>query len=575
MSAPRAPGWPAWAREVVELYESGATNQFVLYGNVGDRLLVETDLPDGRGDGARLGSLPELLAEHLLAGFDVLLTYDVGNGIRVLRGGEAISRWPPWDKAGGELPKTPRPAIETLTRYFRYVANLAVLGRGRGGRGKNLQVAAIVDDAHLVAPAAPGGAGGYELAAVASLLRDWASEPLLAGHTLATFLVTENLADLHPLVTGHPRTARVKVPLPGPEEIAGTLRLLAGRCPTALRGFALSDSLDQVGHALAGSSLSAVESMVLRAEHRREAIQPEQIGEIKKAMVEADADGLVELVRSARTLDDFAGNEPVKRWLRQDLALWRRGEIRALPKGYLVCGPVGTGKTFLAGCLAGEAGVPVVKIKNFRERWVGTTEGNLEKIFRLLQALGRVIVFVDEADQTLGRRGADGDSGLSGRVYSMIAQEMGRSDTRGRVIWILASSRPDLLEVDLKRPGRLDVRVPLYPTASAEEGFELLAALARRWSMDLSGDEARERLLPLVPDLLTPAAAEALAFKAYREVHASEAASESGTVTVEEAYGQVLVQYRPSVPLEILELQIRLATEEATDGTLVPERFRL
>jgi SpoVK/Ycf46/Vps4 family AAA+-type ATPase len=335
----------------------------------------------------------------------------------------------------------------------------------------------------------------------------------------------------------------------------------------ALRELLRDGGFDRVGQALAGSSLSAVESMVLRAEHRGEAIQPDEIGEIKKSMVEADADGLVELVRSERTLDDFAGNDAVKRWLRQDLALWRRGETRALPKGYLLCGPVGTGKTFLAECLAGEAGVPVVKIKNFRERWVGTTEGNLEKIFRLLQALGRVIVFVDEADQTLGRRGADGDSGLSGRVYSMIAQEMGRSDTRGRVIWILASSRPDLLEVDLKRPGRLDVKVPLYPTASADEGLDLLAALTGRWEMDLD-DDARLRLLPLVPDLLTPAAAEALAFKAYRLVHADP------EITVDEAYHQVLVQYRPSVPLEILELQIRLATEEATDGALVPERFR-
>src|SRR5919204_2240249 len=146
-----------------------------------------------------------------------------------------------------------------------------------------------------------------------------------------------------------------------------------------------------------------------------------------------------------------------------------------------MCGPIGTGKTFLVECLAGEAAVPVVKLNNFREKWIGSSEGNLEKIFRLIRALGRCIVFVDEADQTLGRReSGTGDSGLSGRLYSMIAQEMSDSSNRGRVLWLLASSRPDLIEVDLKRPGRIDIRIPILPTTTREEGFVLLQALCRR-----------------------------------------------------------------------------------------------
>ena len=140
----------------------------------------------------------------------------------------------------------------------------------------------------------------------------------------------------------------------------------------------------------------------------------------------------------------------------------------------MLCGPVGTGKTFMVECLAGEAGVPIVKLKNFRDKWVGSTEGNLEKIFRLLQALGRCYVFIDEADQAIGRRdSASGDSGVSGRIYSMLAEEMGNSANRGKLIWILASSRPDLIEVDLKRPGRVDVKIPLFPTLETRESFEL------------------------------------------------------------------------------------------------------
>ena len=145
--------------------------------------------------------------------------------------------------------------------------------------------------------------------------------------------------------------------------------------------------------------------------------------------------------------------------------------------GYLIAGRIGTGKTFIVQCWAGELGIPCVVFKNFRDRWVGATESNLEKIFAVLRALGQVVVFVDEADQAAGRReGGDGDSGLSGRVYSMLAKEMSDTRNRGRIIWVFATSRPDLLEVDLKRQGRLDVHIPLFPP---ETGGRAQRAAAR------------------------------------------------------------------------------------------------
>src|SRR5947208_16765657 len=144
-------------------------------------------------------------------------------------------------------------------------------------------------------------------------------------------------------------------------------------------------------------------------------------------------------------------------------------------------------------CLAGEAAGPVVKFKNCRERWVGSTEGNLEKIFRLLQALTRCFVFIDEADQALGKRDSgSNDSGLSGRIYSMMAAEMSRPENRGRIIWVLASSRPDLIEVDLKRPGRVDVKIPIFPTSDASESWALLRALCKRQGLEFTDSDRAE-----------------------------------------------------------------------------------
>ncbi|MEM8962207.1 MAG: AAA family ATPase [Acidobacteriota bacterium] len=544
---------PPWADELVTLYESDAASQFIIHGNVEDRVLI----PAAAGDsGATLGNLEEFLAEVLLPTFDVVLSYDLGNGIRVVKGREIFYAWP-FLKEGGTLPRKPHPAIETLTRYFRYVANLQHLG------GEIIQVACWIRGAHLVAPQLRGGTH-FESDAAGMLLRTWATDLMLTGHPLATFLITENLADLHPLVVGCPRAARIEVPLPDVPALGAALEVLADEHP---RAFSDVDDLGSVAGELAGASLGSVEILVRIKHHEREPLERDDVVALKKDLVEADCGGLIDFVQSEVDLDDYLGPEALKRRLRQDLALWRRGDILALPKGYLLCGPVGTGKTFLAECLAGEAGVPVVVLANFRDKWVGSTESNLETIFRLLHALGRCFVFIDEADQTLGKRDAgSGDSGLSGRVYSMIAQQMSARRNRGRIIWILASSRPDLIEIDLKRPGRVDAKIPLFPAATPEQGFALIRALAGRYGLGIPED-ALDELSDTLPELITPAAAETLAVQTYRL-----AATED--LDPVEALERQLATYRNPVPRDVLEAQMRLAAREASDHELIPEAFR-
>jgi hypothetical protein len=383
------------------------------------------------------------------------------------------------------------------------------------------------------------------------------------GHPLASFLLSENLNDLNPLLANNPRAARIKVGLPDPDEMGRAYRVMAPRYPVALREY--STALEPLARQLSGATLGATESLFKSREFTKKPLEAKDLVFIKKQIVEKDSSGLIEFIETTRTLDDLHGQDPIKQWLRQDISLWKSNDISALPKGYLFCGPVGTGKTYMVECLAGEAGVPVVKLKNFRDKWVGSTEGNLERIFRLLQALGRCYVFVDEADQALGRRESGNDSGVGGRVYSMIAEEMGSSTSRGRIIWILASSRPDLIEVDLKRPGRIDVKIPLFPTCSPEESFRLIRGLCK--SRGLIIDESSfPQLKEQLPLLLTPGAAEALASRVYR-------LSKTQSLTPVAALEQYLGDYRPPVSPQILADQIRLAAAEASDVAFVPEFF--
>lgn len=533
---------PAWLEELRLAYESGAHGQFVLYGNVADRFALD----------GRLVSLTRYLDAKLLGTFDIVFLYDPGNGLSLLRGGERFAQWPAAEKIH-PWPHDPREAVELISRYLRYRANLQALGRG-----DNEHVAVILRGAELVLPASRQG--DFATASLASLVRDWAAEPPFVDMAFASLLIADNLNDLHPLVANNPRIDRVQVLLPDAVSLGQCLAQLRIDHPAA---FATEDSGTVL--ALAGVSLSALASLVKRRAHEGKVLGAQDWIEAKKELVENDSAGLVEFIESKRTLDDYHAQEALKVWLRQDMALWQAADLRALPKGYIFCGPVGTGKTYLVECLAGEAGVPVVKLKNFRDRWVGSSEGNLEKIFRLIRGLGRCIVFIDEADQTLGKRdGGSGDSGLSGRLYSMIAQEMGDADNRGKVIWILASSRPDLIEVDLKRPGRVDVKIPLLPTTTVEESASLLKALLKRFDIKLESSALVKLSLPL---LLTPGAAEALAVKVYRQVRTAQMEPLA-------ALRHCLQGYQPPVAEQVLRMQMSIAIREATDMAFVPESLR-
>lgn len=542
---------PEWAEGLITAYESTAASQFILYGNVNDRLLLPL------GDKTDLGTLTDFLLRVLLPRFDVVLSYDPGNGIRVEKGGAIFALWPRL-KEDPLLPKAPREAVEALTHYFRYVANLAQLGQAK------THVGCILRAAEMVAP----NTGGFytdDLNARALLLRDWATESLLSNHTLATFLISENLNDLHSLLTANTRAMQVKIPLPSTARLQQALSFLAPRFPTALQAF--STQLPALAQQFTGATLTAVETLLKTKEYARQPIVADDLVALKKGLVERDCSGLIEFIEPSRTLDDIYGQEKIKQWLRQDIALWKAGDTAAMPMGYLLCGPVGTGKTFLIECLAGEAGAPIVKLKNFRDKWVGSTEGNLEKIFRLLHGIGRCFVFIDEADQALGKRDSgNADSGLSGRIYSMIAEEMSHTDNRGKILWVLASSRPDLIEVDLKRPGRIDVKIPLFPSSSPQESFKLIQSLAKRRGLVLQ-DRLLEKVAPILPPLLTPGAAETIAVKVYRQ-------TKTAGCTPAAALKDCLTDYQSPVPPEVMDFQIALAVREASDLDFVPAALR-
>src|SRR5205807_6790623 len=121
-------------------------------------------------------------------------------------------------------------------------------------------------------------------------------------------------------------------------------------------------------------------------------------------------------------------------------------------------------------------------------KYVGETEGNMERVLTVLRSLGPVVVIIDEADAALGSREADGDAGTSGRIFAMVASQMGDTRYRGRIVWMLLTSRPDLLPIDLKRQGRAEVHIPLFYPQDDGEVREMFRVMAKKNKVPIPED---------------------------------------------------------------------------------------
>jgi SpoVK/Ycf46/Vps4 family AAA+-type ATPase len=307
--------------------------------------------------------------------------------------------------------------------------------------------------------------------------------------------------------------------------------------------------------------------VLTEAIERQVRITNELIKDRKKEILQAECHGLLEFIEPSHNLDSVAGQEKAKKRLRDAAAALRKGQIDVMPMGYLISGAVGTGKTFLASCFAGEIGIPCVKFLNFRSQWQGVTEANLERIFNLLKAVWPVAVMIDEADAFLGNREASGDSGTSNRVFAAIASFMGNTEYRGKIIWFLLTCRPDLLPIDLKRQGRAEEHLALFYPETNEERDQLFKVISKKNNLQLAlpsfsallGESARG---------LSGADIEAILVRSK-----FRALSEGRDVTPEDVQFVVKDFVPPSYPLEV-ELQNLAAVRECTSRELLPERFR-
>ena len=542
----------AWAAQIAELYFSGTTAAFVLHGNTYDYVRI--------GDGAdgRYGVLAEFLAEQLFGRWSLVLHYDLGRGLRALAGRDeqrlkdmvALANRKVGDLSA--LPKDPAATFALLDRFVR--SNIMAAEADR------LSLAFILDQASYVFPSGEPGRLNAQASSHLVTMLNWATSPHVKRLNMAFVMIDEKLADLSERLTGNPHVAAIEMPLPdAPEREQFVSSTVDAK---ELATFSDFDVASLAG-LTAGISLTDLNVLIQSARESGRRLDGNVFRASKKRLIERQCRGVLEFIEPKWNLDTVVGHEAAKARLREDAELLKRGALDSLPMGYLLCGPVGTGKSFLAQCSSGEIGVPCVMLKNFRSKYVGETEGNLERVLSVLRAMGPVVVVVDEADAALGSREQDGDSGTSSRVFGMIASQMGDTRYRGRIIWMLLTARPDLLPIDLKRQGRAEVHIPLFYPTDEDEIRQMFVILAKKLGSRLSPED-----VPSIPQRghLSGADIEGMVGRAWRK---SLLAGQNHVTR--EALAEVVSQFLPSTQGLERELQETAAIVECTDRQFLPD----
>jgi SpoVK/Ycf46/Vps4 family AAA+-type ATPase len=544
---------PKWAQELADKYVSGAASLFVLYGNVDDWV----PLRDARS--LRFVSLSDFLKQAVFGTRDAVIQYDQGTGITVnpeaaqdfYRTVEAM------DTVSGtafskRLPKNPADALLVIDRFIR--------SKALGEEKRKASVAVVISFAHMVAPRGELSFMNQEDFRTLITLQKWANDPAFARSDVTVVLVTGSMQELNEGLVNNPFTSKIHVPLPDEDERLEFVR--ASQIPVQYEG------LTQETFARQANALSRADiEVMLRQAQRAGKLDLQFVSAKKKELIEKSCFGLLEFLEPRYTLDAVEGLSAAKARLREDIQLIQKGCWDALPMGYLICGPVGTGKTFLSTCAIGELGIPCVQMLNFRSKWVGATEGNLEKILMTLRALGPVGVIIDEADAFMGNRGEEGDSGTSNRIFAQFASQMGDTKYRGKILWFLLTCRPDYLPVDIKRQGRVEVHIPLFYPQTPEEKAQLFVSMSKKVKWPVEGADVDARWVE--GKKLSGADIEAILVSAKRK------SLLDGDSQPKKRYLQSAAEsFIPAASAVEVQYQELAAVVECTDLSFLPEGYR-
>lgn len=394
-------------------------------------------------------------------------------------------------------------AIGSPTLALELLRQFCLLSRSTNAQGEKLlpeKLIILIEATDMLLPEGEIRSLSLQDRHRVSIVQDWISDSNFMNGNDSVVFIAESPSLVNSRIIRLPQVVTVEIPAPGMAERQHFILWFNNTPKLIEKPLNLWGSQAQLAMLTAGLSLQALRQMLLSSCYSGEKLQPEDVIEKVSEFIQAQlGEDVVEFKKPAHSLKDIVGNQKLVEFLKTQLIprITSTGPD-AIP-GMSVCGPIGSGKTFIFEGLAGELDIPVLVLKNIRSMWFGQTDVIFERLRRLLMALVKVLIFVDEADTQFGGVGQDAHSTerrLTGKVQAMMSDPQ----LRGNITWLLMTARIYNLSPDLRREGRVgDIVVPvLDPSGEDREAF-LRWTIGKVCAASLS-EEAAERLLEVTAD---------------------------------------------------------------------------
>jgi transitional endoplasmic reticulum ATPase len=525
-----------WYEEFLRKYKSGISHEFLFHFNVRDVV-----------DNFR--RIDRYLYEDFIKprDFSIVAFYDISKGLTFLDPGmEKEFNMITSNEASSLIYSMP-------SKIFPYI-DMAM---------KNTKMALFIDHAEKITPSVDVGSMTLEERIALIWFSEWSVNGKISSVGSTIFILADNLEDVsREVLKSSFRVEPVLIPLPGESQRKEYIEYLLND-----ENIKTDISIEDFAKLSSGLSKKSIKDIKLKAEAENVPISFEFIKDKKHSVLKKEYGDVLEFIYPEIGFEDIGGMDMAKNYLLKNIVQpIKKGDLRRVPMGILLCGPSGTGKTLLVNALAKSSGFNCVKIDMSRilGQYVGESEKNFKKCLLGAQSQEPVIVFVDEIDTTF-RRGESGDSGVSRNIFSEFLQFTGNTHNRGKVIFIAATNRPDLLDAALKRAGRFDKKIPILLPEESERAA-IFDIIIKKYGFECDITDfapfARQS------ERYTGAEIETVVRKAYEL--ANEDDQEGSTITADTLY-RAIERCRPST--KQVEYMTMLAVKECDDLDLLPEKY--